>query len=85
MEEGLPELAEAIYREKVMRARNTPASKKMGWGPQLFADACGRMRAGIKAQFPGSSEIEVEHILRKRLERLSRLHEHGIFKKVSDR
>ncbi len=78
-DERIAELADSIYREKVLRARTVPSSKKMGWGPQLFADACARMRSGIRMQFPGADELEVERILRERLARLDQVQEHRIF------
>lgn len=78
-EESIKELADAIYREKVLRARAVTLSKKMGWGAELFGEACSRMRSGIRMQFPSVSEAEVELKLRERLDRLARLHEHGIF------
>ena len=79
MDDEIPALADAIYREKVLRARTAPATKKMGWGAELFAESCSRMRSGIRAQFPESSTADVERILRERLYRLTRLHELGIF------
>lgn len=82
MDETMTELADSIYREKVLRARSTPQSRKMGWGAEMFAEACGRMRAGIRAQFPEAEPSEVEKILRERLDRLTRMHEHGIFTRV---
>lgn len=79
MDDVIPPLADAIYREKVLRARSIPATKKMGWGAELFAESCSRMRSGIRSQFPDLSTAEVEKILRERLNRLSRFHEHGVF------
>ena len=82
-DEQIAALADAIYREKVLRARGLPSEKKMGVGPQLFAEACVRMRSGIRHQFPDANEEEVERILRERLDRLSKLHEHGRFSSAS--
>lgn len=83
MDEEIPKLADAIYRERVIRARMVPSSQKMGWGPELFSEACSRMRAGIRMQFPESTEQEVESTLRQRLDRLVRMHEQGIFETVA--
>lgn len=60
-----------------------PPSKKMGLGAELFAEACGRMRSGIRAQFPEASPAEIDEILRQRLDRLTRLQESGIFKPMA--
>ena len=80
MDNEIPVLADSLYREKVLRARSVPLSKKMGWGAELFSEACSRMRSGIRAQVPDSKPEDVERILRERLDRLTRLHEDGIFR-----
>ena len=80
VEDEIKQLADSIYRRKVMRAREAPLSQKMGWGAKLFEEACARMRVGIRAQFEEADEQEVEEILRQRLARLRVLHEHGIYK-----
>ncbi len=72
-------MADAIYADKVRRARAAPATQKMGWGAELFAEACQRMSDGIRAQFPVLSPIEVKTLLAKRLDRLRKLDEHGIY------
>ncbi|MEZ5299511.1 MAG: hypothetical protein R3F11_02410 [Verrucomicrobiales bacterium] len=46
-------MTDAIYADKVRRARAAPKEQKMGWGPELFAEACIRMKDGIRHQFPG--------------------------------
>ncbi len=78
--EPTEELIDSIYRRKVLRAREAPASQKMGWGGELFAGACGRMRDGIRHQFPEADEGEVERILRWQLNRLRQVHEHGVYR-----
>jgi len=82
MDEQIQELADAIYADKVRRAREAPLSRKMGWGAELFSEVCGRMRVGIRAQFPEADEKKVEECLRKRLDRLSKMEEVGIFQRV---
>jgi hypothetical protein len=83
VEENIRQLADNIYRRKVMRARLAPLSQKMGWGAELFSEACDRMRAGIRSQFPDANKTEVEKILRRRLNRLRQLEEHGIYKTLA--
>lgn len=75
----IEEIVDPIYREKVLRARRAPLTRKMGWGAELFSEVCGRMRSGIRSQFPEADETEVEEILRKRLKRISQLEDHGLF------
>lgn len=79
MEEQIASLVDPIYRDKVLRAREAPLTKKMGWGAELFSEVCGRMRSGIRMQFPEADEEEVNKILRDRLDRLTQVEEMGIF------
>ena len=83
MEETIQELADAIYRDKVRRAREMTVSEKMGDGPELFADSLERMRSGLRSEFPQADSVEIEEKLRGQLDRLNRLHEHGIYEKSS--
>ena len=82
MDDTIKPLADAIYRDKVLRARAAPMNRKMGWGAELYMESCGRMRAGIRAQHPGISNERVHEILIAQLRRLRQLHETGIYQKV---
>lgn len=82
-EKQIREMADVIYREKVRRARRLPPEVKMGMGASLFAEVCGRMRSGIRHQFPGSTEADVDAILRERLERLAKVREAGRFEPLT--
>jgi hypothetical protein len=61
------QLADAIFRDRVLRAREMPGEEKLRAGFELFEFACGITRAGIKYQNPHADEAEVEHILAERL------------------
>ncbi len=80
MEETIRELADSIYREKVLRARKAPLTQKMGWGAELYHGALSRMRDGVRHQFPTANKAEVEEILQQRLDRLTKVEEHGVFR-----
>lgn len=67
------ELVDAIYREKVLRARRTPIAVKLFDGARLFDYACRITKAGIRAQNPEADERMVDEILRQRLELRERL------------
>lgn len=82
MEQQIAELVDPIYRDKVLRARAAPLSKKMGWGAEMFTEVRGRMKSGIRMQFPEATEEKVNSILLERLDRLTRVEEMGIFKPV---
>jgi len=67
------ELIDAIYREKVLRARNTPPEQKLFAGARLFEMGCEITKAGIRAQHPNADEAEVLQILKDRLALARRL------------
>ena len=67
MEDQIKDLVDPIYRDKVLAAR------KLAMGGELFSEVCGRMRSGIRMQFPNADEREVHEILRKRLRRLNQI------------
>lgn len=65
--EPLKELADAIYRERVLQARATPIGQKFLAGADLFEYACRLTCDGIRHQNPGIDEARVQQILRERL------------------
>ena len=71
--EQIKELADDIYRDRVLRARATPPAEKFFGGPQLFERACRIMVCGIRHQFPNADDLEVDQILTQRLQLLRRL------------
>lgn len=73
MNEQIPVLANAIYWDKIRRARAASFEEKFLAGPQLFDFACRIMCDGIRMQNPGISEDEVQRILGERLELQRRL------------
>ncbi|MEW6356767.1 MAG: hypothetical protein AB1696_10595 [Planctomycetota bacterium] len=60
-------LIDAIYRERVLRARAQPPEEKLLAGIRLFDSACRVMKEGIRAQYPEADEERVNEILRERL------------------
>lgn len=68
-------LIDAIYADKVRRARMASLEQKLAAGPMLFEYACEAARAGIRAQHVHASPEEVEQLLRQRLAIASRLEE----------
>lgn len=83
MDEQIQELADAIYADKVRRARAMTVGERMETGIELFESGLGVMRDGIRHQFPDADESEVEKILKQRLARLKQVHEHGLYTKAS--
>ncbi len=72
---SIKELADAIYREKVLRARATPPDQKLLDGPRLFDFACRIAADGIRNQYPDADEQRVREILAQRIALLRRLEE----------
>ncbi len=82
MEESIPALADAIFREKVLRARRQTVAARFETGLELFEKGIAQMRSGVRHQFPDASEDEVRSILRDRLRRVRQLDEHGLFSRT---
>ena len=76
----LKALQDSIYREKVLRARNTPVGEKLATGPQMFDVGMGMMRGGIRSQHPDWSDEQVEQEAQRRLDIRRRRDERGFFK-----
>jgi hypothetical protein len=71
------ELADAIYRERVEKARRMPSADKVLAGLQLFELTTEIMAAGIRSQHPDADERQVREILRERLALSRRLENHA--------
>lgn len=67
------ELLDAIYRQRVLRARAMPLEEKLLDGPRLFEMACRITRDGIRYQFPNADDQQVEEILAARIALRARL------------
>ena len=80
MESDIKALADAIYVDRVRRARALSIGERIDTSIELFEGSLGLMRDGIRAQFPEKSAQEVETILRQRLRRLRQIHEQGIYR-----
>lgn len=61
-------LADALYRERVLRARRTPPEERILEGPRLFDYACSITLSGLKAEQPNATESELRAALRRRLQ-----------------
>ena len=73
--EPTQELVDAIYRERVLRARATHPDQKLLDGPRLFDFACRITMDGIRNQYPDADEQRVREILAQRLALQRRLEE----------
>lgn len=66
-------LADQIYRERVIRARNTPPEDKFLAGEELFEYACWITLAGIQHQYPDFTDADCRRELERRLELRKRM------------
>ena len=71
--EPTKEMIDAIYQERVLRARQSSIAEKLMSGADLFEEVCERMAAGIRSQYPDYDDAAVLALMRKRLERLRRI------------
>jgi hypothetical protein len=61
-------LADALYRDRVLRARRMSPEERILEGPRLFDYACSITLAGLRSETPRASEEELRQALRRRLE-----------------
>ncbi len=73
-------LADALYRERVLRARQTPPEERLLDGIRLYDQAVARMRLGVKLQHPAASDEEVERLLVERIRKMWRLCDDGYYR-----
>lgn len=71
--EPTQELVDAIYKERVLRARRTPPEEKLRAGPELFDLVCRIMLDGLRNENPGADEEQLRKLLTARLALLKKL------------
>jgi hypothetical protein len=71
--DDIKELADDIFRDRVLRARQEDPGTKFLDSLKLFDFACSWTEAGIRAEFPDADDREVKRILRERIELQRRL------------
>ncbi len=79
MHTATTELADAIFREKVQRARQQTPEEKWIICFELHELVIATMRAGIQAQHPQLDEAGITAELELRLRIRRQLEEHGIY------
>ena len=73
-------LADALYRERVLRARRTPPEERMLDGIRLYDQAVERMKLGVKLQHPNAGPDEIERLLKLRIRKLWKISDHDCYK-----
>ena len=79
----LKALQDAIYRDKVMRARAMTPAERLTEVLELSNDIFTWMHSGAMAQCKLVDENDGWEEVSRRLAKLRRLHEHGIYKPVA--
>ena len=77
-------LMDAIFRDKVRHARQTPMDQKMLDGPRLFDLNRQIALSGIRAQFPDFDEEQVKKEFGRRLAIQRRIDDAGIYRNVDE-
>lgn len=67
MENEFQQLADALFWEKIERARKVSPEARMASGPELFDYACAITMTALREQMPGATEAELLAALRNRL------------------
>ena len=73
--EAIRQLADELYRERVLRARRMTGDEKLRAGGKLFRDVCDRMKIGLRRENPLADEKTIQKLLVKRFNRLRQLEE----------
>lgn len=67
------ELADNIYRRRILQARRTPPEDKLLACARLFDSVCLRITDGIRNEHPDADEEEIKRLLLEHFEKLRRL------------
>lgn len=81
--DAMKSLQDAIYRDKVLRARGMTSSERLDEALELSNDIYTWMLDGAKAQCDLHSDEEGWAEVHRRLQRLRRVHEHTLYKPVA--
>jgi len=81
-DDDLKSLQDAIYREKVERARRMTVSERLAEGLPLFEEAMGRMKIGIRLHHPDADQQEIDQLLLEQMDRLRAWQERDLYKRV---
>lgn len=68
-DQEIPQLARALRRERILRARARSPWEKMQAGGDLFDAACQLTKIGIQRQYPHWSNAQIFNEIRRRLDR----------------
>ncbi len=82
-QEDINQLADAIYRDKVLRARKLTMDEKLSDGFEMFDLSCRLMADGVRYQLGLTDEQEVWRAVAKRLSIVRKMDEASIYTRVT--
>ena len=82
--DDIKKLADEIDADRLQRSRERRPMLKLLDGFDLFDEVCGRMRAGIRHQFPQADQKQIEAILHERIDRLREIEEWGLYRSIDE-
>jgi hypothetical protein len=78
-QQDIDQLAAALYRDKVLRARARTMDERLRDGLECFDLSCRLMADGVRHQFKLTDEAAVWQKVRERLDVARRIEERGIY------
>lgn len=81
-QQDIDRTADAIYRDKVLRARQRTMDERLRDGLECFELSCQLMADGVRQQFQLTDEKLVLRKVRERLDIVRRMEERGIYQPV---
>ena len=78
------ELADAIWREKVRRAKAMTPDERLREACRLSDFVFDMMRAGVRSRNPAADDAEVDRIVKDQLDRIRRVEERGIYHPIEE-
>lgn len=84
-QEDIDELARAIYREKVERARRQDPTEKLIDGLRMFESALALTKAGVAEEIGSNDEELVMEAVCERFARVRRARERGLYRPIEER
>jgi hypothetical protein len=70
--DAVPVTAEDLLREELREAESMSPEERMLAGPRLFDLACKMSLAGLRAEHPHATELQLVELLRARLDQIER-------------
>ena len=82
--ESIRQLADEIFRDKVLRARRLSFAEKFRAGGDLFDEMSEVSLAGIRHQHPGADDATVRQIFAERMRIVRRLDDGNIYRMAEE-